>query len=142
MTDIQVNYTNIFHRNDEVMKISLTALTDIIDSNFVGQRDPNDNPLPFKPGQTPKSLLIRSFENSQQAIRLEGEYGTSEDEWMFRTNLQGGFLIAKGCQSSAILAKQSKDIQKSCFELANLWYLIWQVFVETEALNQKIFGMI
>lgn len=128
----------VSHRNDEVLKIISTAMCDIIDYSFIGQQDVNNNPLPFKPGQIPKATNP-SFENSQQPIKLEGNSGTAVDEWMFRQILHRGFLIAKGCQASAVLAKQPMSIQKNCFELGKYFYLTWQAFVETESFEVESF---
>lgn len=125
-------------RNEDVLRIISTACCDIIDYKFIGQHDLNDNPLPFKPGQIPKTAKL-SFENSIRPIKLEGTSGTAEDEWMFRQILHRVFLLAKGCQSTAVLARQPMNIQKNCFELSKHLYLAWQAFVEMEFFKQENF---
>ena len=56
---------------------------------------------------------------------------------MFRQILHRVFLLAKGCQSTAVLAKQPTNIQKKCFELSKHLYLSWQAFVELESFKRE-----
>lgn len=117
-------------------------MCDIIDYNFIGQHDHDGNAIPFRPGNIPKPTMP-SFENSSKPIKLEGNSGTAEDEWMFRQILHRGFLIAKGCQASAVLSEtpnQPANIQKSCFELGKYLYLTWQIFVQTEFFKRENFN--
>lgn len=111
-------------------------MCDIIESNFIGKQDRNDTQLPFKPGQIPK-LMNESFEDSGKPVKLEGDSGTAEDEWMFRQIIHRGFLIAKGCQASAVLARKSISTQKNCFELAKYLFLSWKSFVEIESFKSE-----
>lgn len=112
-----------------MLKIISSAMCDIIDLNFIGEQDKDGNPLPFKPGQIPKSEGF-TMDQSSKPLKLEGTSGTAEDEWMARQVLHRAFLIAKGCQAAAVLAKQTSKIQRNSFELAKHLYLTWQAFIE------------
>lgn len=118
------------------MKIISSALCDIVDSSFIGDHDTNDNPMPFKPGCIPK-MAIKSFDKSLEPIKLEGTSGTAEDEWMFRQIMHRGSLIAKGCRISALLAKQTFDVQKHSSELGKYFYLTWQAFADLEPFRRE-----
>lgn len=122
---------NIFKRNAEVLRIISSAMCDINDSSFIGSFDRSDQAIPFKPGQIPKSYF--EFEDSMKPIKFDGSSGTAEDEWMLRQISHRGFLIAKGCQATSVLANQPLNKQKNCFELGKYFHLTWQAFVEKEA---------
>lgn len=70
------------------------------------------------------------FGSSLAPTKLVENIGTAEDEWMIRQILHRGSLIAKGCQISAILAKQPIEVQENCFELGKYFYLTWQAFAD------------
>lgn len=112
-------------------------MCDIIDAGFIGDRDANGLPLPFRLGRIPK-MTNNCFEESLAPPKLEGCMGTAEDEWMFRQALHRGSLVAKGCQISAILAKKPLEVQRNCFELGKYFYLTWQAFIDMKPFKKDI----
>lgn len=119
------------YRNDVALRIISSALCDIIDSNFIGEHDEGENPLPFMPSQIPR-IMNDKFEQSLEPMKLDGTSGTAEDEWMIRNILYRGSLVAKGCQTSAVIANQPVNVQKISFELGKYFYLTWQAASELE----------
>lgn len=114
------------------MRIISSAICDIINSYFFSEHDKNDEPLPLQPGKIPKAFTV-DFEHSSNPIDAIGFSGTAEDEWMLRQTAHRGFLIAKGCQATAVLAKQPKSVQRNCFELGKYFHLTCQAFVDKES---------
>lgn len=118
--------------------IAASSFRDIIEYSFIGEHDESDDPLPFKPDKIPKSQEL-SFENSPSPLKLEGNSGTREDEWMLRQIAHRAFLIAKGCQAAAVLAEKPVNIQKNCFEVGKYLYLTWQAFVDLQSFKPDNF---
>jgi geranylgeranyl pyrophosphate synthase len=126
-------------RDSKVQELVSRAICDVVDASFIGSQDKHSNSLPFEPGMIPNRIDM-SFENSEKPVKLEGRSGTAEDEWMIRQILHRGFLIAKGCQSSAILSgRGSQSVQKNCFELGKSLFLTWQAFVELKSFRDTPF---
>lgn len=107
-------------------------MCDIIDSYFLVSHDKNGDPMPLQPGNIPNSFSV-DFEHSTTPMEAKGSTGTAEDEWMLRHTAHRGFLIAKGCQATAVLAKQPVTVQRHCFELGKFLHLTWQAFVDKES---------
>lgn len=127
-----------FLRDAEVLNIISSAMCDIIDYNFIGEQDARGQPLPFKPGQIPK-FKNDHFESSLDPIKIEGKHGTVENEWLLRQILHRGYLIAKGCRATSVLAKNSPTEQRNCFELGKYLYLTWQAFVDLKTFKSGNF---
>lgn len=136
LANAQIKITKM--RDADVLKIISRAMCDVVDASFIGKQDENNNPLPFEPGRIPDRVDI-SFEESEKPVKLTGRSGKAENEWMFRQILYRGFLIAKGCQASAVLSGGgTQKIQKNCFELGKNLFLSWQAFVELKSFSDDI----
>lgn len=132
-----LHFCNYF-RDAEILKIISSAMCDIIDYNFVGERDMAGVPLPLAPGKIPK-MKAQDFEAALTPVKLEGLNGTAEDEWMIRQTLYRGLLVAKGCRATAVIAKRPANVQKDSFELAKNLFFSWQAFVDLQSFeNDKI----
>jgi geranylgeranyl pyrophosphate synthase len=113
-------------------------MSDVVDASFIGSQDLNNNSLPYEPSRIPDQVDI-SFEESEKPVKLVGTSGNAENEWMFRQILYRGFLIAKGCQASAVLSGLgTQTVQRNCFELAKHLFLSWQAFVELKSFSGNV----
>lgn len=110
-------------------------MCDVVDSTFVGNFSKYDVPLPFRPGQIPK-MSSTAFKDCLDPLKLTGKSGTAEDEWMLRQTISRGYLIGKGCYSSAVLAKQSQTVQKTCFKLGKALFLTCQAFTDMQSFDE------
>lgn len=123
-------------RNSDVLFVVSRAIVDVSESSFLGACDKDGNALPFDPSMIPDKVDL-SFTNSHNPVRVEGKSGTAEDEWILRQTLHRGFLVAKGCQASAILSGGSRNIQRNCFELGKHLFLAWQASDELKFFNDS-----
>lgn len=125
-------------RNSEVFEIVSKVMRDVVESEFIGPHSPKGLALPFRPGNIPK-MISTSFEDSMKPFKLEGSSGSAEDEWMIRQLCSRGFLIAKGCHATCVLAKQPANFQQNCFELGKFFFLTCQAFDELETFKRRRF---
>lgn len=102
-TLVQVTY-NYF--SVQITELMSSAVRDLTESEFVGQRDQQNNPLPTNP--------------------LEG---SPVDEWTLRSELSGGRLLGKSCEGTLRLAGHSKEFSKEGYKFGKHLALAWQVSV-------------
>lgn len=79
-------------------------MRDLTESEFIGQRDLQNNPLPTNP--------------------LEG---SPVDEWTLRSELSGGRLLGKSCEGTLRLAGHSKEFSQEGYKFGKHLALAWQV---------------
>jgi decaprenyl-diphosphate synthase subunit 2 len=109
-----------------------TAGRDVGDSNFLGDRDIQNNPLPSDPfkkleEQKKNPSLFDEVSTDQidntLPFKLHDIMGTAEQEWRLRHTLGGGTLLGKSCQAAMILAKQNEEVQKEIYFMGKHMYL-------------------
>lgn len=122
-----------------MLKIISRAMCDVVDSTFIGTFSKYDVPLPFRPGQVPK-MSSGAFKDCLEPLKTVGKAGTAEDEWMLRQTISRGYLIGKGCYSSAVLAKQSESVQKNCFELGKAFFMTCQAVTDMQSFEEAAFS--
>lgn len=112
-----------------------TAGRDIGDSNFIGDRDIQNNPLPSDPfkkleEQKKNPNLFEEIPTDQidntLPFKLHEVMGTAENEWKLRHTLGGGTLLGKSCQAALILAKQNEEMQKEVYFMGKHMYLAYR----------------
>ena len=123
-------------RNQHVIEIISSAVRDIAESDFVGDRDEQNNPIPAKPkpiGAEGADIVDDfDFEHVFQKLDVKGALGHPEREWTVRHLLSTASLLGRACQSTIILAKQPKELQKKAYLLGKHLALAWQACVDLE----------
>ncbi|KAG5677320.1 hypothetical protein PVAND_007089 [Polypedilum vanderplanki] len=109
-----------------------TAGRDVGDSNFIGDRDIQNNPLPSNPFEklemqklNPELFEEVSIDQIDNTLpfKLHDVMGTAEQEWRLRHTLAGGTLLGKSCQAALILAKHNEEKQKEIYFMGKHMYL-------------------
>lgn len=125
-------------RNQDLVAIISSALRDLSESNFVGERDEQNNPLPSDPrlkkdGKTNESdsVEINDVDNLKP-ISMEGVMGNPEKEWALRNILSAGSLLGKSCQGVLKLAELDERIQKQGYLFGKHLALAWQACIDLE----------
>jgi len=72
-------------------------------------------------------------------LKVQDDLGAVEVEWMVRQYMNKGVLIARGCQSLAILEGLPFKCQKSCYELAKNILFSWHAYIELEIYKSDYF---
>ena len=91
-------------------------MRDLTESEFVGHRDQQNNPIPTYPLEC-----------------------SAVDDWTLRSELSGGRLLGKSCEGTLRLGGHTKEISKEGYKFGKHLALAWQVEsnmqVETPFLN-------
>lgn len=58
--------------------------------------------------------------------------GQGKDEWILRTMLTSGSLLAKGCLGAMKLAKRGEEVEKNAYKLGGHLALLWQLYLDTK----------
>lgn len=138
---------NIFFcRAYEANILLTTAGRDVGDSNFLGDRDIQNNPLPSDPfkkleeqRKNPKLFDEISTDQIDNTLpfKLHDIMGTAEQEWRLRQTLAGGTLLGKSCQAAMILAKHSEEVQKEVYFMGKHLYLGYRAAKDLSVFKSK-----
>lgn len=121
-------------RNSDVSYIISTALKDLSEGEFFGERDEQNMPLPGKPKKNRDNFQITFDTNS---ISVDKVIGTPITEWTARTVFNGVSLLGRGCQASMVLSKNSRDFQNCAYFFGCHVGLAWQAATELQQLTSK-----
>lgn len=120
-------------RNSDVSYIISTALKDLSEGEFFGERDEQNMPLPGKPKLEKEYLFDTTFDTT--TITAESVLGSPKKEWTARTVFNGVSLLGRGCQSAMVLARQSSEIQNYAYYFGCHLGLAWQAATELQKLT-------
>lgn len=118
-----------------------TAARDVADSNFIGDRDIQNKPLPSDPvkkleQQKNNPLSFDEIPTDQidnaKPFDLKDIMGSAENEWKLRETLAGGTLLGKSCQAALMLSKHSNELQKEAYFFGKHLYLGWRACKDLE----------
>ncbi|CAH2238019.1 jg10341 [Pararge aegeria aegeria] len=120
-------------KNADVLYIVSTALKDLSESEFFGERDEQNMPLPGKP---------RAFEDDDitfetNAIETDDVLGKPRKEWTARTVYNGVSLLGRGCQASMLLGRQNRETQNYAYHFGCHVGLAWQAAAELQKFNEN-----
>lgn len=117
------------------------------DSNFLGDRDVQNNPLPSDPlrkieEQRKNPELFDEISTDQMdntlPFKLHDVMGTAEQEWRLRHTLIGGTLLGKSCQAAMILAKHDDEIQREVYFMGKHMYLGYRAAKDLQTFKSKM----
>ncbi|XP_055706743.1 all trans-polyprenyl-diphosphate synthase PDSS2 [Phlebotomus papatasi] len=123
-------------RNQEVIELISSAVRDLAESEFIGERDQQNKPLPSKPKELRSSTgdATDDFNFSDVAIPLQTDeaIGDPEREWVVRHILSAGSLLGKSCQGALKLAGQPEGLQHQGYLFGKHLALAWQACLDLE----------
>lgn len=119
-----------------------SAFRDLAESNFIGERDEQNNPLPTKPGTQLKELAtdlnsledlgFGDLEDNTEPMKIDGVVGHPEKEWSLRHVLGGGSLLGKACMAALMLGGHPKPLQKQGYVFGKHLALAWQACIDMQ----------
>lgn len=121
-------------KNSDVSYIISTALKDLSEGEFFGERDEQNMPLPGKPKLMKDDLEV-TFDT--RSITVEKVLGKAIKEWTARTVFNGVSLLGRGCQSAMVLEKQNRDTQNYAYHFGCHVGLAWQAATELQKLTSE-----
>ncbi|XP_063702467.1 all trans-polyprenyl-diphosphate synthase PDSS2-like [Culicoides brevitarsis] len=121
-------------RNQELLALIMSCVRDFAESNFIGDRDEQNFPLPSDPkSYKPVNLEADSMdEDNLKPINMKGVMGNPEKEWAVRHILSAGSLLGKSCQGALKLAGLDEDLQKQGYLFGKNLALAWQACIDLE----------
>ncbi|XP_075983176.1 all trans-polyprenyl-diphosphate synthase PDSS2-like [Anticarsia gemmatalis] len=120
-------------RNNEVTELISSGLRDLVEGDFFGARDENNNPVPTEP-KCKDDLPPYDWENEDNLEKLgSNEFlGRGKDEFVLRTMLTTGSLLGKGCQAAMKLAHRGPDMEKNAYILGGHLAIMWQLYLDVK----------
>lgn len=116
-------------------------MKDLAESEFVGERDEQNNALPSKPDKSatstaaattsPDCLQLDDNDNLQPMV-LKQVLGIPEKEWAVRNILSAGRLLGKSCQGALKLAGHNDELQKQGYLFGKHLALAWQACLDLD----------
>uniref|UniRef100_A0A1A9X0N0 Decaprenyl-diphosphate synthase subunit 2 n=1 Tax=Glossina brevipalpis TaxID=37001 RepID=A0A1A9X0N0_9MUSC len=135
-------------RNQEVIELISSAIRDFSESEFIGERDQQNNPLPSKPVANNISAASAftnnvDFDESDCArpLNINKVMGIPEKEWECRNILNAGSLLGKSCKATLKLAGQSEEMQRQAFLFGKHLSLAWQASLDAEPFQSATLPM-
>ncbi|XP_067612628.1 all trans-polyprenyl-diphosphate synthase PDSS2 [Eurosta solidaginis] len=136
-------------RNQEVVELISSAIRDFSEAQFIGERDEQNNPLPYKPGS--EALKTNGTATTEDIdfdvndvmipLNISKALGKPEKEWECRNILNAGSLLGKACQSALKLAGQSEEMQGQAYLFGKHLSLAWQACLDAEPFQSTTLSM-
>lgn len=120
-------------KNADVLYIVSTALKDLSESEFFGERDEQNMPIPGKPKGVKDDVIL--FDTN--CMETSDVLGKSRKEWTARTVYNGVSLLGRGCQASMLLGKQNRETQNYAYNFGCHVGLAWQAAAELQKLTES-----
>lgn len=125
-----------------MIELISSAVRDLSEAEFIGDRDEQNNPIPSQPSPTPRPALnadeiAEEFERNivddvLKPVNKDRLMGSPESEWMLRHYLTSACLLAKGCKGVLMLAQQPLDVQMNAFRFGLNLSWAWQASLDLE----------
>lgn len=121
-------------RNQELIELISSAVRDLAESNFIGERDEQNNALPSDPALKINAPFEENFDqiSSTRGIDMSLVLCHPEREWSFRHTLSSGSLLGKSCQGTLKLAGQPLSLQRQGYLFGKHLALAWQASMDLE----------
>lgn len=122
-------------KNQDLSYLISTALRDISEGEFFGERDLQNMPIPGKPIRGE----IDEFNICSDTLPLDtrNTLGSPIREWTLRTMYNGGSLFGRGCQSALLLAGLNLQEQEKAYLFGSNLCLAWQAASELQKLTSE-----
>lgn len=112
------------------------------ESEFIGDRDEQNNPLPSQPSKTPRRQLTTEAIDDEferhisddvlKPVNKDRLMGSPDSEWMLRHYLSAASLLGKGCMGALILAQLPEAMRMDGFRFGLHVSLAWQASLDLE----------
>ncbi|GBP64279.1 Decaprenyl-diphosphate synthase [Eumeta japonica] len=121
-------------KNQDLSYIISSALRDLSEGEFFGERDEQNMPLPGKPKRNiANDVYDLNFDTT--CLEIEDVLGNPRREWTVRAVFNGASLLGRGCQGVMLLSKQSREMQNYAYHFGCHLGLAWQAATELQQLT-------
>ncbi|KAI5644016.1 polyprenyl synthetase domain-containing protein [Phthorimaea operculella] len=120
-------------RNQELVELMSSAVRDLAEAEFLGERDMQNNPLPSRPLPAEERGTASEWDCVLEPLPLTGVLGSARREWAARHTLAAGALLGKSCSGTLKLAGHDAAMQSQGYLFGCHLALAWQAFLDMEA---------
>ncbi|XP_026328391.1 decaprenyl-diphosphate synthase subunit 2 [Hyposmocoma kahamanoa] len=120
-------------RNQELVELMSSAVRDLAEAEFLGDRDEQNNPLPTMPLPKEERQTALEWDCVIEPLPLTGVLGSARREWAARHVLAAGALLGKSCSGTLKLAGHDQQLQSQGYLFGCHLALAWQAFLDLEA---------
>ncbi|XP_077300289.1 all trans-polyprenyl-diphosphate synthase PDSS2-like [Arctopsyche grandis] len=133
-------------RNAHVNEMISSALRDLTDGEFIGERDLQNFPMPSVPAKEKPELIFNPREDLKlsyffkpsptfDSLDTNDCIGNPVREWTMRTILGGGTLLGRSCEGTVHLAGHDQEFQNNGFVFGCHASLVWQASADINTFN-------
>lgn len=122
-------------RNQDLSYLISTALRDISEGEFFGQRDAQNMPLPGKVANRQRDIYDISTDTLPLDVR--DVLGSPIREWTLRSLYNGGTLLGRGCQGALLLGDHELEKQENAYKFGCHLCLAWQAASEVQKITSE-----
>ncbi|CAH0407927.1 unnamed protein product [Chilo suppressalis] len=120
-------------RNQELVELMSSAVRDLAEAEFLGERDEQNNPLPSRPVPEASWEPASDWDCILDPLPMGGVQGCLRREWVARHVLAAGALLGKSCSAALKLAGHNSELQTQGYLFGCHLALAWQAFLDLEA---------
>ncbi|CAH0729003.1 unnamed protein product, partial [Brenthis ino] len=120
-------------RNQELVELMSSAVRDLAEAEFLGDRDEQNNPLPSRPLPEDQRETASEWDCILAPLPMKGVAGCAQREWAARHVLAAGALLGKSCSAALKLAGHKPALQTQGYLFGCHLALAWQAFLDLEA---------
>ncbi|XP_026739865.1 decaprenyl-diphosphate synthase subunit 2 [Trichoplusia ni] len=120
-------------RNQELVELMSSAVRDLAEAEFLGERDEQNNPLPSRPLPKEQIQEATEWDCIVDPLPMGGVIGCAGREWSARHVLAAGALLGKSCSAALKLAGHKPQLQTQGYLFGCHLALAWQAFLDLEA---------
>lgn len=139
---------NSTHRNQYLVELISSAVRDLAESEFIGDRDEQNNALPSKPNplrrDTAGGTELDQLDDAHwvltdvlKPLDKDASMGIPEKEWELRNLLSAGSLLGKSCQGAMQLGGHPHALQRRGYLFGKHLSLAWQACLDAEPFLTK-----
>lgn len=116
-------------RDHDLLEYMGSALRDLTVGQYLGSRDENNRPYPFKSNTVQKDVsLLETF--SCEPIQIQDSLHNCKSEWFLRNTLGSSGLLGKACFSILKSAGYSQQFQNVAYSFGKYFNMAHQVLKE------------
>ncbi|KOB76353.1 putative tumor suppressor protein [Operophtera brumata] len=110
-----------------------SAVRDLAEAEFLGERDEQNNPLPSRPLPEEQREAATEWDCILDPLPMCGVLGSARREWAARHVLAAGALLGKSCSAALKLAGHAPALHTQGYLFGCHLALAWQAFLDLEA---------
>lgn len=122
-------------RNQELVELMSSAVRDLAEAEFMGERDDQNNPLPSRPLSKEEREEPTEWDCILEPLPMRGVLGAAAREWAARHVLAAGALLGKSCSAALKLAGHDAHMQTQGYLFGCHLALAWQAYLDLEAFS-------